>query len=335
MVKVLFSNMIDEREASGGDSSRDAAFMARVHQAVELAGGIAALSRKCGLSRGVIHKYLNGDSEPSRPRLIALAQAANVDVTWLATGEAGLPDLDDKALLMIVTRHAYRMPNMNEREKLDFIDRTFQRLRPVQGTEPRLIALGAAISAHTQGDDEDGSPITEHEMKLFRARDPLFVLWRWRHGRGESSVTRKKDLTDPDMVEFQQWMSGLRVLSDDEMVRGVWGGDGGRRQYIFKFFLKRRVFRRFDLVTRALVSGSVQTVRGGWDIIDRHVAAVYLDGQQDGYIVGEIKTGRNYAIMYGRDEASYDSILLLDHAGDESAIGIEFRTHLETARAVG
>lgn len=42
---------------------------------------------KCGLSAGAIHHYLNLGSEPSLSRLVAIAQAAGVNLLWLATGE--------------------------------------------------------------------------------------------------------------------------------------------------------------------------------------------------------------------------------------------------------
>lgn len=50
-------------------------------------GNLAELARKSGLSRRVIDKYRNGESDPSRARLVALARAAGVRVEWLATGE--------------------------------------------------------------------------------------------------------------------------------------------------------------------------------------------------------------------------------------------------------
>ncbi|EAT15343.1 helix-turn-helix transcriptional regulator [Desulfuromonas acetoxidans] len=48
---------------------------------------IRAFSSISGVSEGVIRRYLSGKSEPTRPVLIALADASNVTVQWLATGE--------------------------------------------------------------------------------------------------------------------------------------------------------------------------------------------------------------------------------------------------------
>ena len=46
-----------------------------------------AFSHECELSDKMVRQYLSGQSEPTRPALIALADAANVRVEWLATGE--------------------------------------------------------------------------------------------------------------------------------------------------------------------------------------------------------------------------------------------------------
>jgi len=71
----------------------DNAFQSRIETLIQLCGSVAELSRKSHLSRGVISKYQNGESDPSRSRLIALAEAAGVRVEWLATGEGPMrPD---------------------------------------------------------------------------------------------------------------------------------------------------------------------------------------------------------------------------------------------------
>jgi len=50
-------------------------------------GGPKQLSERSGLSRAVIGKYLGGKSEPSRDRLIKLADAGGISIRWLVTGE--------------------------------------------------------------------------------------------------------------------------------------------------------------------------------------------------------------------------------------------------------
>lgn len=76
--------MASDLESDKADA--DPGFQARINVIVEKVGGPLRLSQMSGLSRGVILKYQKGESEPSRPRLVALARAAGVRVEWLATG---------------------------------------------------------------------------------------------------------------------------------------------------------------------------------------------------------------------------------------------------------
>lgn len=62
-------------------------FTERMKEVVGLAGGITELSKKSGLSKGVLHKYINGESDPSRLRMIAMTDATGVSLEWLALGE--------------------------------------------------------------------------------------------------------------------------------------------------------------------------------------------------------------------------------------------------------
>lgn len=47
-----------------------------------------------GVSPSAFRKWLRGEAEPSRERLIALADAAKVSIAWLATGEGPEPVFD-------------------------------------------------------------------------------------------------------------------------------------------------------------------------------------------------------------------------------------------------
>lgn len=89
-------------------ASADCGFQERMNILAERVGGFAILARKSGLSRRVLDKYRNGESDPSRLRLVALAAAAGVSVEWLATGtgeiatQANRPLWLDEALLLRV-----------------------------------------------------------------------------------------------------------------------------------------------------------------------------------------------------------------------------------------
>jgi len=61
------------------------AFAERLRHVIRETGTILALSEKAGVSDSTIHLWLR-DSEPSREKLVNLAEAAGVSVEWLATG---------------------------------------------------------------------------------------------------------------------------------------------------------------------------------------------------------------------------------------------------------
>jgi DNA-binding phage protein len=71
------------------ESSADPAFVARMQKCADRAGSVNALARKAGLSQSGIRRYFSG-GEPTRKVLIALANAAQVDVLWLATGAGAM-----------------------------------------------------------------------------------------------------------------------------------------------------------------------------------------------------------------------------------------------------
>lgn len=49
--------------------------------------GKAAFARTAGIGQATLHQYLSGESEPGMKALIAIANAADVSLLWLATGE--------------------------------------------------------------------------------------------------------------------------------------------------------------------------------------------------------------------------------------------------------
>ena len=91
----------------------DVSFQRRMVTVIRLAGGVSTLAAKTGLSQRVIAKYRNGESDPSRERLVAIARASGVAVDWLATGEGPLRvDVDaaartssDEDLIRAVTQY--------------------------------------------------------------------------------------------------------------------------------------------------------------------------------------------------------------------------------------
>ncbi|HLW69014.1 MAG TPA: helix-turn-helix domain-containing protein [Candidatus Binataceae bacterium] len=67
------------------DPKSHSGFVKRLKTVIRDAESILALAAKAGVSDSTIHLWLK-DSEPSRKKLIDLAEAAGVSVEWLATG---------------------------------------------------------------------------------------------------------------------------------------------------------------------------------------------------------------------------------------------------------
>lgn len=71
-------------------SDPDPQFLERMEALCRHTGGPGLLAQKSRLSRRVIDKYRNGESDPSRQRLIRMADAGGVSVEWLATGRGAM-----------------------------------------------------------------------------------------------------------------------------------------------------------------------------------------------------------------------------------------------------
>lgn len=78
----------DQSEASGAER---AAFVTRLQEIVRHWPSADRLARAVGVSPSAFRKWLKGEAEPSRERLVALADAAGVPIAWLAKGESPAP----------------------------------------------------------------------------------------------------------------------------------------------------------------------------------------------------------------------------------------------------
>lgn len=75
----------------------------------ELVGNKSKLAARAGVSNSGIRHYFFENGEPTRPQLIALAQAAGVHVNWLVTGEGPMrPTSAETRTLIVETFLKYR-----------------------------------------------------------------------------------------------------------------------------------------------------------------------------------------------------------------------------------
>lgn len=78
--------------------SNSDAFQLRMKELVEHVGSMAEIARKCGLPESTVKKWVDGISDPSRERCIALARGTGVSLLWLVTGEGPMKALQSPLL---------------------------------------------------------------------------------------------------------------------------------------------------------------------------------------------------------------------------------------------
>ncbi|MGH7153658.1 MAG: LexA family transcriptional regulator, partial [Acetobacteraceae bacterium] len=79
------------------DRSPDrAAFVSRLREILRHWPSADRLARAVGVSPSAFRKWLKGEAEPSRERLVALADTAEVGIAWLAKGEGPEPEFRDR-----------------------------------------------------------------------------------------------------------------------------------------------------------------------------------------------------------------------------------------------
>lgn len=84
-------------DAAGPHGSERAAFTARLHMILQHWPSADRLARAMNVSPSAFRKWLRGEAEPSRERLVALADAAKVSIAWLAKGEGGPPRFESSS----------------------------------------------------------------------------------------------------------------------------------------------------------------------------------------------------------------------------------------------
>jgi phage repressor protein C with HTH and peptisase S24 domain len=80
-------------ESTISQGAERAAFTARLQLILQHWPSADRLARTMSVSPSAFRKWLRGEAEPSRERLVALADAAKVSIAWLAKGEGPAPTL--------------------------------------------------------------------------------------------------------------------------------------------------------------------------------------------------------------------------------------------------
>lgn len=86
----LASTLTEGAEGQGSVRVLDAnsdLFQERMKSLVHQFGSIAEIARKCGFPESTVKKWVDGISDPSRERCIALANGTGISLLWLMAGE--------------------------------------------------------------------------------------------------------------------------------------------------------------------------------------------------------------------------------------------------------
>jgi phage repressor protein C with HTH and peptisase S24 domain len=106
-----------ESPVTGKAGADRAAFIARLQTVLRHWPSADRLARATGVSPSAFRKWLRGEAEPSRERLVALAQAASVPVGWLANGDGPEPRIQGAATTSRARGAAIPLDDRIEREK--------------------------------------------------------------------------------------------------------------------------------------------------------------------------------------------------------------------------
>ncbi|PPQ32731.1 LexA family transcriptional regulator [Rhodopila globiformis] len=80
-----------EAESASAAGADKLAFVSRLQTILAHWPSADRLARAMGVSPSAFRKWLKGEAEPSRERLVALARVAGVSIAWLAQGEGPAP----------------------------------------------------------------------------------------------------------------------------------------------------------------------------------------------------------------------------------------------------
>lgn len=96
---VLFSVTIRQKMPMLVAGAERAGFVLRLQLVVSRWPSADRLAKAAGVSPSAFRKWLKGESEPSRDRLVALAGVAGISLSWLAQGEGPEPSFTSPSSL--------------------------------------------------------------------------------------------------------------------------------------------------------------------------------------------------------------------------------------------
>jgi phage repressor protein C with HTH and peptisase S24 domain len=237
----------DPASTQGADR---AAFTARLHMILQHWPSADRLARAMAVSPSAFRKWLRGEAEPSRERLVALADAAKVGIAWLAKGEGPAPNFaksghgGDRARAHGAERgvdpcHFIVLPKQAEgaaagppdpavpKPASEFIAFRHDWVRAVLGIQPEDLMMETAAGESMQPTIQDGDLLLVDTTDRTCSSFGVYVL----EIGGERMVKRVQRKLDGSLVlisdndTYQPDQVTGAMLEDVAVIgRVVWGG---------------------------------------------------------------------------------------------------------------
>jgi transcriptional regulator with XRE-family HTH domain len=200
----------EEKQADTADAD---GFPARLKQAMG-DSSIRGFARECGFSDTVLRQYLNGQSEPTRPSLVAIARTAKVSVEWLAIGKEASPTEKTAEEYVFKDPLAFQVGWLQAQFSNSYEHLLLAQV-PDDSMEPTL-KLGALILVDTN--DRDLAAIS-HGIYLLKLGDRILVKRLQYVAENTLKVLSDHPAYEGFSVILQEKASGLSLMG-----KVVWCG---------------------------------------------------------------------------------------------------------------
>ncbi len=204
------------------------AFVTRLHFVLEHWPSADKLARAAGISPSALRKWLRGEAEPSRERLIAFADTAGVPIAWLVRGEGVPPSLHREqasdpaaggaasalprayvALPRRATAAAAGAGNPEPEHAVEFLAFRHDWLRTVFNLHPEAVQLIRAVGDSMEPGIQDGdlllvdttyTEFTEFGIYVFEVQGERLVKRVQRKFDGTLFVISDNSVYQPEII---------------------------------------------------------------------------------------------------------------------------------------
>jgi len=207
------------------------------------------LAKATGVSPSAFRKWLKGVAEPGRDRLVALAEATGISLSWLARGEGEMPDLAslaararyptitnlaasrDIAQFLLLPKRAEAAAagsgDHGSEEPTEFLGFRHDWLRDTFGREPGTLVLEIAVGESMEPDIHDGDALLVDTTDRTFRNFGIYVI-EARKERLVKRVQRKFDgslILISDNPKYQPELIPAELAKEVRVVgRVIWRG---------------------------------------------------------------------------------------------------------------